>query len=196
MAKQPIENLLKAVSLHCTTDTRRLPLACIDVIVTDERAQECTIVATDGVTMLEAKNVPWGLLRTAAAQAYGAIMPAEPEAGRLVPEKQRKLARLVKAWYTDDEACGSDCRLGCYPKYQTVIPQAFTNEIAQLPIFGFKTLTTVHATFKALGKNMPCFVPEGWNSEVDATVTKWSYDCFEILLLVMPVRVPNLDRTK
>ena len=196
MKKTPIENLLKAASLHCTTDTACLSLACINVIVTDELAQECTIVATNGNTMLEAKNVPWGLLRTAAAQAYGAIMPEEPKAGRLVPEKQRKLARLVKAWYTDDEACGSGCRLGRYPKYQTVIPQAFANEIARLPIFGFEILATVNATFKTLGKDSPYFVPDGWNSELGATVTKWSYDCFEILLLVMPIHTPDLDRTK
>ena len=196
MAKQPIENLLKAVSLHCTTDATRLSLACINVIVTDELAQECTIVATDGHTMLEAKNVLWGLLRTAAAQAYGAIMPENPVPGRLVPEKQRKLAKLVKAWYADEEARDVECSLGIYPKYQTVIPQSFENKIAQLPIFGFETLATVHATFKALGKNLPCFVPDGWNSEVGATVTKWTYDCFDILLLVMPVRTPDLDRTK
>ena len=196
MAKQPIDALLKAVSLHCTDDATRLPLACINVIVTDELAQECTIVATDGHTTLEAKNVPWGLLRGAAAQAYGAIMPETPVAGRLVPEKQRKLARLTKAWYTDEEAREADCSLWKYPAYQTVIPQAFANEIAQLPIFGFETLTTVHATYKLCGRpKLLCFVPDGWNSEVGATVTKWTFDCFDLLLLVMPVRT-DLDRTK
>ena len=191
-----IEGKIKALALVVSSDKTRSSLSRVKVIKKND--QTVDLVATDGHVLLLLKSIEWSDLVAYYKIAYSHDLPAEPvdELALFVSNKHR-LNSNARWSVSKEDANGLEVSLFPYPKFESIIPHKFSNDINCMPYFS--DALTIRASniisLIKIGKNNKGTVnefgiPHGWNTKSSGGI-KFINDYIDgrkiqHVLLVMP----------